>query len=1032
MKKLYLLLMALLIIGVLNACRPTEQTKSSELIFGIENDLTNLDPIKSQEPYSLQVIGQIFEGLVTLNNKNELEPLLAERWTHSDDFKTWRFEIRKGVFFHEDDAFGAQRTREVTAEDARYSFQRIVSKDSYPSFVLADAIVGVKEFQEGTASDVAGLRAIAPSTLEIQLQQSEPSFLHRLTSPWFSVFPKEVVALGPDVFGRTKAIGTGPFRLVQITRECKHELMNSPKGNDDPAMLLEQAMAECARLREENAQLKKLLGDSSNQINTVVREPLPQTQATPIQTFSKPDTNHLSPEAKITLFRSLFRGREDVYALRWEGKNGRAGYSPACVYQWNQSPYDKATFKKNQNRELLPLTDEIIRNHLMGKQTVGVYPLLCDETCWFLAVDFDKKTWMDDAAAFLKTCNEMGVPAVLERSRSGNGAHIWIFFDRPIQASVARKLGCAILTRTMEQRHQVGLDSYDRFFPNQDTMPKGGFGNLIALPLQKRPRDSGNSVFLDLDFQPYPDQWLILSMVERISTATVETLVQQASLKGDLVGVRRIITDEDMEEAPWTLPPSGSRIDKPITDPLPERVRIVRGNLLYIEKKDLPSIFIDRLIRLAAFQNPEFYKAQGMRLSTFGKPRVIACSEEFPQYIGLPRGCLDDLLSLLQIHGIRPDITDERILGIPIQVSFRGSLRPMQQMAAAAMLPYDDGIFCAPTAFGKTTIAAWLIAERKVNTLVLVHRRHLLDQWLERLKSFLEISPKCIGQAGGGKNKLTGYIDVGIIQSLNRKGTIEDSVAEYGQVIIDECHHISAFTFEQVLRQVKAKYVVGLTATPIRKDGHHPIIMMQCGPIRFHVNPKKSASTFEHNVVPRYTNFCMPVMNVDISIQDVYAALLHDQQRNELILKDLVQAVQEGRSPLLITERTEHLQYFAEKLNGVIKNVFEFKGGMGKKQRNALTDRLKAVPDQEQRVLIATGRYIGEGFDDSRLDTLFLAMPISWRGTLQQYVGRLHRLHDNKLVVQVYDYADIQVPMLARMFEKRLKGYKAIGYVVQK
>jgi superfamily II DNA or RNA helicase len=423
-----------------------------------------------------------------------------------------------------------------------------------------------------------------------------------------------------------------------------------------------------------------------------------------------------------------------------------------------------------------------------------------------------------------------------------------------------------------------------------------------------------------------------------------------------------------------------------------------------------------------------------MRLPTFGKTRVIACAEDFPLYIGLPRGSLDEVQELLKAYNSKAELTDERFKGRTLDVSFKGELSPLQQLAAKSLLANDNGILSAATAFGKTVAAVWLIAARRVNTLVLVHRRQLMDQWKERLAAFLDLPPKAIGQVGGGIDKRTGIIDVGIIQSLNRKGEVKDLVAEYGQVIIDECHHISAFSFEQVLKQVKARYVCGLTATPVRKDGHHPIIMMQCGPIRFRVDAKKQAVArpFEHIVIPRHTTFGMPPEINSPGIQDVYAALVLDEQRNDLIFDDLLLALEAGRSPLLLTERTEHLDYFARRLKGFARNIIVLRGGMGKKQRKALADQLINIPDQEERVIISTGRYIGEGFDDARLDTLFLVLPISWRGTLQQYAGRLHRLHDNKRIVQIYDYVDVNVPVLIRMYDKRLKGYNAIGYNIHK
>lgn len=818
--------------------------------------------------------------------------------------------------------------------------------------------------------------------------------------------------------------------------------MENPEDHPDDSKSLEdirkelisQALSECTRLQEENARLQRLLsahGITPPPEFAESASPHPGEPGDGRTTISDKST----PVEKIALFRSLFRGREDVYALRWERPGGPSGYLPASIRDWkavlSSKPADRKKVDK-RTRTLLPLTDEVLGKHLKGEGTIGIYPLLSNETCWFLAVDFDKKGWQLDASAFLATCRALNVPAALERSRSGNGGHVWIFFDQPVAAVMARKLGCLILTRTMEHRHQVGLDSYDRFFPNQDTMPKGGFGNLIALPLQKMPRQAGNSVFVDTEFGPYPDQWRFLASVQRMRATAVEELVHEATRTGDIIGVRMSLNQEDSDEDPWTLPPSGKRTERPIPAPLPERVRIVRANLLYVEKGELPSPMVNRLLRLAAFQNPEFYKAQTMRLSTFNKPRVIACGEDLPRHVALPRGCLSEVIDLLEAHQILPEVCDERVAGAPIEIEFRGQLRPAQQEAVSKIIDHDDGILCAPTAFGKTAVAAWLIAKRKVNTLVMVHRQQLLDQWRERLSMFLGLPVKSIGQIGGGKSDRTRCVDVAVIQSLHRKEEVKNFVAEYGQVIVDECHHISAFTFELVMKQVKARYVMGLTATPMRKDGHHPIIYMQCGPIRFNLSARKmtQATPFEHQVITRFTEFRMPPELTEATIQDLYAALLDDHERNQQIAKDLIKAVESGRSPLLLTGRTEHLKRFAANISGSVKNVFVLKGGTGRKQRLATAEALAAVPEGEQRVILATGSYIGEGFDDARLDTLFLAMPISWRGTLQQYVGRLHRLHDNKRVVQVYDYVDSHVPMLARMYERRLKGYAALGYTI--
>jgi superfamily II DNA or RNA helicase len=800
-------------------------------------------------------------------------------------------------------------------------------------------------------------------------------------------------------------------------------------GQENLEDRLRSAEKERGRLREENARLRAMLG-----IRELV-EDRTDLHSRPDAENSAKASNLATPEEKITLFRSLFRGREDIYAVRWEGRGGRSGYSPAGVMDWRAIHSVRPEERKRiarKTRMLLPLTNDAIRKHLTGKQTIGIYPLLPDEMCWLLAVDLDKKSWIADAAGFLETCRRFQVPAVVERSRSGNGAHIWVFFDRPVLAADARRLGCSLLTRTMEKRHEIGLDSYDRLFPSQDTMPKGGFGNLIALPLQKGPREQGNSVFLNELFEPHANQWKFLESVQRVKTDELAALIHEVTPEGNMLGVHLSLPEGDGGESPWLWSPSRSRKEKRITDPLPPTVRLITSNLVYVEKKGLPSSMQDRLIRIAAFQNPEFYKAQTMRLSTYGKPRVISCSESFPEHIGLPRGCLEEVVSLFKGHGVRVEIQDERTTGQNINVSFRAELRAEQHEAVRQLLAYDEGILCAPTAFGKTVVGACLIARRGVSTLILVHRRQLMDQWRERLAAFLALPIGNIGQFGGGKSKRTGMIDVAVIQSLQRQGVVHDFVAEYGHVIVDECHHLSAFTFERVLREIKAKYVLGLTATPTRKDGHHPIIYMQCGSVRFHLSPKKAAesSPLQHTVIPRFTDFAWERSEHETMIHDIYSALATDQQRNDLIVKDMQQVLSDGRSPLVLTSRKEHLDYLAGRLCGICKHIFVLKGGVGARQRKQVAESLSLVSPDEPRIILATGSYLGEGFDDARLDTLFLAMPISWKGTLQQYVGRLHRLHENKKEALVYDYSDLLVPMLARMYKKRLAGYTALGYVV--
>lgn len=748
-------------------------------------------------------------------------------------------------------------------------------------------------------------------------------------------------------------------------------------------------------------------------------------------------------EAKIALFRRLFRGRDDVYARRFDNRRtGKCGYAPACANEWVRGVCEKPRIKCAAclHQRFLPVTDDAIRWHLSGRDDVGcdfvmgAYPLLRDESCFFLAIDLDKQNWQDDARAVLETCHGFRLPVALERSRSGNGGHLWFFFEKAIPAGLARKLGAFLLTETMERRPDIGLDSYDRFFPNQDTLPQGGFGNLIALPLQKQSREQGNSVFLNDDLDPFVDQWEFLSSIPLIEPSTIETLVSRAEKAGRVIGVRRFPMDDDADE-PWLASPSRQRRNLTPTGPLPRQVELVLGNQIYLAKDQLTPSLQNQLIRIAAFQNPEFYKAQAMRLPTYGTPRIIGCAEDFPQHIGLPRGCLAEIQQLLMDARIGVVLKDERQAGLPLDVEFHGQLHPEQQAAGKAMLVHETGILSATTAFGKTVLAAWLIAQRKVNTLILVHRRQLLEQWVERLATFLNWPSKQIGQIGGGCKRPNGLLDVALIQSLCRKGIVHDCVGSYGHLVVDECHHLSAASFEQVARQAKARFVIGLSATVTRKDGHHPIIFMQCGPIRHQVNAKKQAAKqpFEHIVHVRPTDFLPSKPAAEdkrIQFQDLYAELIRDQIRNQRICDDVLQAVHEGRCPLILTERNDHLDSLAERLSAHPHPLAILRGGMSQKQVNEVCARLAAVPDQQPRILLATGKFIGEGFDDPRLDTLFLTLPVSWHGTIAQYAGRLHRLYHGKREVRVYDYADLNVPMLARMFDRRCKGYEAIGYQI--
>ncbi|TMH37792.1 MAG: hypothetical protein E6H66_01390 [Betaproteobacteria bacterium] len=784
--------------------------------------------------------------------------------------------------------------------------------------------------------------------------------------------------------------------------------------------------AECAKLRSENDKLRAIVERREVRDGTLA----PVDGA--VSTTADASIRYDSPTAeKVTLFRSLFRGREDIYPIRWESKAGRSGYSPACNNEWVPGICEKPRIKCTDclNQAFPPVSDDAVYEHLSGRRTLGVYPLLPDDTTWFIAADFDGSTWHADAMAYAASCRELSIPAYIEISRSGDGAHIWIFFDSPIAASQARQLASAAITRACARHRTLTFASYDRLFPSQDTLPKGGFGNLIALPLQRKARDRGASVFVDDGWRAFPDQWAFLARVERMPLLAVDAVLTRATREDGVLGVRSVSFGEDAIDDPWTLPPSRRQIESRIAGPMPHKVKVVSANMLFIAKEGLSDALINRLVRLAAFQNPEFYEAQSLRLSTFGKPRIIGCAEDFPNHLALPRGCADEVRDLLRDCGIELDVEDKRHDGNPIDASFHGVLRPEQAQAVDAVLAHRIGVLCAPTAFGKTVIAAALIAARKTNTLIIVHRTQLLDQWRNRLSAFLEIDDRSIGVIGAGKRSPTGAIDIGVMQSLVRKGVVRDVVAAYGQVIVDECYHVSAFSFERVMKEAKARFVLGLTATPVRRDGHHPIIFMQCGPIRFRGSNTRAMTQLRHVVIPRRTGFSTE--NAVNGIQSLFRVLWQSNDRNALIVRDIRSALAEGRNPLVLTERKDHLDQLADILQGTAATeVIVLSSGMGRRRQAAAFGRLEEPSAKYRRVVLATGRFIGEGFDDPWLDTLFLAMPISWRGTLQQYAGRLHREHADKYEVRIYDYVDADVPTLQRMFSKRLRGYRAMGYMI--
>lgn len=767
---------------------------------------------------------------------------------------------------------------------------------------------------------------------------------------------------------------------------------------------------ELQRLRAENARLIALL--ESHDINW--------HPARPTDVIA---TSSLTTHEKVTLFRRLFQGRTGVYPVRWESKAGKSGYTPACANEWKAGVCEKPRIKCSDctRRQLIPVTDQTIYDHLAGHHTIGIYPLMEDDSCHFLAVDFDKADWRDDARAFAQSCRELGVPVALEISRSGNGAHAWIFFSNRVNAREARQLGTALISHTCSRTRQLELTSYDRLFPNQDTLPKGGFGNLIALPLQKLPRERGGSIFVDDSLQPHPDQWAFLASIQRMAAPDIEAVILKATSGSHPLDVN-FVTEEDLAE-PWKR--SAPKTQR-LTGPIPESLSVTLANLLYFEKRQLPQSLTNRLIRLAAFQNPEFHQAQAMRLPVWNKPRLIGCAENYPHHIALPRGCLDSARTLLEDNGIRCDLNDERFTGQTVDVEFVGKLRDDQEEAVSAMLHHDTGILCAPTAFGKTVVAAASIARRGVNTLILVHRTELLRQWKERLQTFLQGDKDSIGVFGGGKARPTGFIDIAVMQSVSRKGEVNSIVENYGQVIVDECHHVSAFSFEAILKRVRARYVLGLTATPVRRDGRQPILFMQCGPIR-HTATRPAGAPRILEVSPRYIASRVQ-LDEDTAIQSLFRELAVDGARTALIADEIEQNFTEGRKVLVLTERTEHLRALQSALENRVNRLFTLHGRLSRKQRTNVMAELEALDADTPRVLLATGKLVGEGFDHPPLDTLVLAMPISWKGKLQQYAGRLHREHAGKDSVRIIDFVDTGHPALARMWERRQRGYLAMDY----
>jgi len=743
-----------------------------------------------------------------------------------------------------------------------------------------------------------------------------------------------------------------------------------------------------------------------------------------------------SPQEKIQLFLRLFRCRENVYPKLWENlKQNRKGYSPACSNEWRHGVCGKPKMKCSacQNQRFPSLDSSAVDSHLRGYQTIGTYAIREDDTCVFLACDFDGETWPEDVVTYLSVAESMGVDVGIERSRSGKGAHAWIFFSEPVLARSARMLGTIILTKSTELRHNISLSSYDRFFPNQDYMPKGGFGNLIALPLQKHPRDEGNTVFLDNKLLPHEDQWTYLSEIRCLSSLDLDCLNRKY-----FPGLSRVKDERDFSlKFDERIIESESYKIKPVKFESP--VEITISSHLSIPLLELPSRLVMALKRAATFPNPKFYELQRMRMSTYPHPRFIFSGETRRDSLVMPRGTLDKLVSILEKAGAEVVIKDERPRRRKISSEFSGKLTDLQQAALDEVKKHDYGILISPPGSGKTVIGCALIAERKVSTLIIVHRQPLVEQWRDRMNEFIGIDRKEIGTISGTRSKLTGKIDIAMIQSLVKHDSLEEIAGKYTQIIVDECHHIPAASFEGVMKQFSARYILGLTATPYRKDGLEKILFQQCGPARHEIQYTDINIGIRKETLVRETNIRLPESIGENPPYHILAEYLTGNlERNEIVAKDIISELNSGHYPLILTDRKTHIEQLAGKINEILKVentrnalIFRLDGAMSLKERKlSISQIIECRNSGTPCCIIATASLIGEGFDLPFLDVLVLSMPMSFKGRLIQYVGRLQRADVNKDYIRVYDYLDSHCATTLKMYRKRVKTYRAMGFIV--
>lgn len=799
---------------------------------------------------------------------------------------------------------------------------------------------------------------------------------------------------------------------------------------------LERRLKELEREREAiNERIKRLQ----------VREPAvsyavpPISESRPLLGIPASINVAETPAQKLDLFLRLFRCRESVFPKLWENKSkGTKGYSPACTNEWvrgicGKPPNGKVKCSECPSQAFPRLDENAAQVHLQGQATIGTYAIREDDSCVFLACDFDGAGWKADVFLYQSIAKNLGVDVLVERSRSGNGAHAWMFFAEPVPARHARALGTVILSKCGEIDHRLSLESFDRLFPNQDYLPRGGFGNLIALPLQRAPREVGNSVFIDADLKPHSEQWEILSNVRRLSTMDLRTLLDEFLPK------RPTMTSADDDVALLTdakVFEGESKSREEIRLPDGFSITISRGAQISIPLEGLPSKLVTKLKRTASFPNPEFYKLQRMRMQTFGNPRFIFSGELRPDELILPRGVLDKVLEAFQKAGASVVVQDERFKGKRLKLDFAGTLTVIQEEAVAVMKKHDNGVLVAPPGVGKTVMACTMIAKREVSTLVLVHRQQILDQWKSQLSTFLGVNPKDIGVLRGTKKKRTGRLDLAMIQTLTKSEEIEEIASDYGQVIIDECHHIPASSFEASMKMFPAKYVLGLTATPNRKDHLEKILFQQCGPIRHEIR-SADGGLLAKRVTIRETGFRLPE---DVGPKPPYHVIAHlittDAKRNAMIVSDLLAAIKSKRFPLVISDRKDQIEVLmelaAKDKDLALTRMRRLDGGMSPKERRETLEQIALARATGISVVVfATASLIGEGFDMPELDALILATPLSFEGRMVQYAGRLHRLAEGKENVIINDYVDSYCAVSLKMYRNRIKAYRKMGYEIE-